>query len=81
MPAYPSSSTRNSTDIHMKCCRALPTLILCAWCAVAFPGLSYGFQPEQPPTFKASALLGRQLLSGPGYSIDDTVTNDGYMNT
>lgn len=36
---------------------------------------------ETPPTFTASSLLPRQVLSGPSYRIDDTVTNDGYLNS
>jgi len=41
------------------------------------PGQPY----ETPPTFKASAVLPRQLLAGPSYRIDETVRNDGYLNT
>ncbi len=35
---------------------------------------------EQPVTLKASELLPKALLSGPDYTIDERVDNDGYMN-
>ncbi len=38
-------------------------------------------QYETPPTFRAASLLPKSLLSGPDYRVDDTVTNDGYLNT
>lgn len=37
-------------------------------------------QTETPPTLSAKTLLPAKILSGPNYSVDNTVRNDGYMN-
>lgn len=37
-------------------------------------------ETETPPTFEARAVLPKAILSGPSYSLDSVVTNDGYLN-
>lgn len=45
----------------------------------AHPAISQEF--ESPPTFEASAVLPKSLLSGKDWRVDNIVTNDGYLNT
>lgn len=40
-----------------------------------------GGATESPPTLKASAILPKSMLSAPGCRVDETVKNDGYLNT
>jgi len=39
-----------------------------------------GMQFEQSSVFNASRILTPQLLSGPNHQVDETVTNDGFLN-
>ncbi|MDH3691849.1 MAG: hypothetical protein OEU36_20605 [Gammaproteobacteria bacterium] len=36
---------------------------------------------EEPPVLTASAILPKELMSGPNFQVEDKVINDGYMNT
>lgn len=38
-------------------------------------------QTEKPPVLSAKTLLPAKILSGPNYTVDDKVVNDGYINT
>jgi hypothetical protein len=40
-----------------------------------------GGAPETPPTLRASAILPKSMLSAPNCRVDETVRNDGYLNT
>jgi len=42
---------------------------------------AFAQEHEFPSTFQAPSLLPKGILSGPDYRIDNTVTNDGYLNT
>lgn len=53
----------------------LTTILLFSNLAVAEP--TY----DKPETLKASDILPPELLSGPNHTIEDKVTNDGYLNT
>ncbi|MBI4804855.1 MAG: hypothetical protein HY795_06440 [Desulfovibrio sp.] len=42
---------------------------------------AFAQEVESPPTLQASSLLPKAVLSGPDYRVDNTVTNDSYLNT
>ncbi len=46
--------------------------------AMALAGPAFAADYENPPVFKASALLGADA-EGPGYQVEETVGSDGYL--
>lgn len=64
--------------------RALYVAAAAVFCLMAGPvcaaRTSAAARTETPPTLSAKKLLPSKILSGPNYTIDDKVKNDGYMN-
>ena len=64
----------------MQSARWVP-IVVCLSCLISLPhSHAGGGQVENPPTLQASSLLPPPNTSGPNYSIDDTVVNDGFEN-
>jgi hypothetical protein len=69
------------------CGRVFPAwLFVCAACLVGCSSSQSAhrhpatrFQGEQPPTFRASAILPREVLTGPDYRIEEAVPVTEYM--
>ena len=55
---------------------AVGATLLCS----PFAGYSEPAQYENPPILRASNLLPPELKKGPQHSVDNRITNDGFMN-
>jgi len=61
-------------------CAVLSVLAACIFITLCAPSV-FAQEFETPPTLQASSLLPKAVLAGTDYHVDNTVTNDGYLNT
>ncbi len=58
--------------------KAAPFVV--AMFAAMFAGAAAAQEWEQAPVFQASSVLPPELRGGAGWSVDETVANDGFVN-